>query len=88
MATDILKLIHEATNKANKGMIPFAEFMDLVLYHPQYGYYGSGQVAIGAEGDFFTTSSLGADFGELLAEQLIQMPEIFSVISKRIIQRL
>lgn len=79
MATDILKLIHEATNKANKGMIPFAEFMDLVLYHPQYGYYGSGQVAIGAEGDFFTTSSLGADFGELLAEQLIQMQDILQL---------
>ena len=47
--------------------ITVAEFMDLALYHPDYGYYGSGQVAIGAEGDFFTASSLGADFGELLA---------------------
>jgi SAM-dependent MidA family methyltransferase len=53
--------------------ITFAEFMDLALYHPDYGYYGSGQVAIGAEGDFFTASSLGPDFGELLAEQLAEM---------------
>jgi SAM-dependent MidA family methyltransferase len=66
--------------------ITFAEFMNLALYHPDYGYYGSGQVAIGAEGDFFTASSLGADFGELFAEQLAEMwlildhPKPFQVI--------
>jgi SAM-dependent MidA family methyltransferase len=66
--------------------ITFAEFMNLALYHPDYGYYGSGQVAIGAKGDFFTSSSLGADFGELLAEQLAEMwlildyPKPFQVI--------
>ena len=66
--------------------ITFAEFMDLALYHPDYGYYSSGQVAIGAKGDFFTSSSLGADFGELLAEQLAEIwlildrPEAFQVV--------
>ncbi|MFM7571920.1 MAG: class I SAM-dependent methyltransferase [Snowella sp.] len=66
--------------------ITFAEFMALALYHPDDGYYSSGQVAIGAEGDFFTASSLGADFGELLAEQLAEMwgildyPKPFQVI--------
>jgi SAM-dependent MidA family methyltransferase len=66
--------------------ITFAEFMDLALYHPEYGYYGSGQVAIGAEGDFFTASSLGPDFGELLAEQLAEIwlildyPKLFQVV--------
>lgn len=66
--------------------ITFAEFMALALYHPDYGYYGSGQVAIGAEGDFFTSSSLGPDFGELLAEQLAEIwlildrPEAFQVV--------
>ena len=66
--------------------ITFAEFMDLALYHPDYGYYSSGQVAIGAEGDFFTASSLGPDFGELLAEQLAEIwlildyPKPFQVV--------
>jgi len=66
--------------------ITFAEFIDLALYHPDYGYYGSGQVAIGADGDFFTASSLGPDFGELLAEQLAEIwlildrPEPFQVV--------
>ncbi|GAB4235583.1 MAG: SAM-dependent methyltransferase [Stanieria sp.] len=53
--------------------ITFAEFMDVVLYHPQYGYYRSGVVEIGSKGDFFTASSLGKDFGELLAIQFVEM---------------
>jgi SAM-dependent MidA family methyltransferase len=56
--------------------ITFAEYMDLVLYHPEYGYYSSGTVEIGKAGDFFTSSSLGADFGELLAQQLVEIWEI------------
>jgi SAM-dependent MidA family methyltransferase len=56
--------------------ITFAEYMDLVLYHPQHGYYSSGKVEIGSAGDFFTSASLGADFGELLAEQFQQMWQV------------
>ncbi|NEO83347.1 MAG: class I SAM-dependent methyltransferase [Spirulina sp. SIO3F2] len=50
--------------------------MDLVLYDPEHGYYSQHQTAIGSRGDFFTSVSLGADFGELLAVQLVQMWEI------------
>jgi len=57
--------------------ITFAEFMDMALYHPEYGYYSGDAVKIGFQGsDFFTSPNLGADFGELLAEQFIQMWEI------------
>ena len=55
---------------APQQQITFAEYMQLALYHPQYGYYSSGKVSIGSQGDFFTSSSLGRDFGELLALQL------------------
>ncbi|MBF2029332.1 MAG: class I SAM-dependent methyltransferase [Oscillatoriales cyanobacterium C42_A2020_001] len=47
--------------------------MEWVLYHPQHGYYASGPSKIGATGDFFTSPHLGADFGELLAKQFVQM---------------
>ncbi|MEO0949368.1 MAG: SAM-dependent methyltransferase, partial [Cyanobacteria bacterium J06641_5] len=55
----------------------FAEFMELALYHPECGYYSAGTVAIGGEGgDFFTSGSLGADVGELLAEQFLELWKI------------
>ncbi len=56
--------------------ITFAEYMDLALYHPTLGYYASSAARIGAQGDFFTSPHLGKDFGELLAEQFIQMWEL------------
>lgn len=55
------------------SQITFAEYMDLALYHPQYGYYAAAPTKIGATGDFFTAPHLGSDFGELLAEQFVQM---------------
>jgi SAM-dependent MidA family methyltransferase len=60
--------------------------MDLVLYHPEYGYYSSGVVQLGKQGDFFTSVGLGKDFGELLAIQLQEMwqklgyPKLFTVV--------
>lgn len=56
--------------------LTFAEYMDLALYHPEHGYYATNATVIGASGDFFTSPHLGADFGELLAEQFVQMWEI------------
>ncbi|MEA5579946.1 class I SAM-dependent methyltransferase [Nodularia harveyana UHCC-0300] len=60
-----------------QGRITFADFMEMALYHPEYGYYSSHAVKIGFQGgDFFTSPHLGADFGELLAVQFLQMWEI------------
>ncbi len=57
--------------------ITFAQFMEMALYHPEYGYYSSDAVKIGfKDSDFFTSPNLCADFGELLAEQFLQMWEI------------
>ncbi|MBV8884745.1 MAG: SAM-dependent methyltransferase, partial [Chroococcidiopsidaceae cyanobacterium CP_BM_RX_35] len=50
--------------------------MELVLYEPQHGYYATKAIDIGPQGDFFTSPHLGVDFGELLAEQFLQMWEI------------
>jgi SAM-dependent MidA family methyltransferase len=66
-------LIRDRIAQSSPPQIAFAEFMNLVLYEPNFGYYGSGNVQIGARGDFFTSVSLGADFGELLAEQFVQI---------------
>jgi len=49
------------------GFIPFVDYMDLVLYHPQYGYYTHPRKRIGKDGDFITSVSIGRCFGKLLA---------------------
>lgn len=49
------------------GRITFAEYMDLALYHPEYGYYSAGVVALGRGGDFTTSPEVDPAFGALLA---------------------
>ena len=75
----LVKSICDRLAESPHQQLTFSEYMDLVLYHPQYGYYASGKTPIGATGDFFTSSSLGKDFGELLA---IQFAEIWEILGK------
>ncbi|VEP11892.1 conserved hypothetical protein [Hyella patelloides LEGE 07179] len=82
----LYKIVSEKIRNSPQSRITFAEYQDVVLYDPNYGYYSSGKVNIGSKGDFFTASSLGKDFGELLAIQLAEMwhklncPETFAVV--------
>lgn len=70
-------VIAEQIANSPQRRITFAEYMDLALYHPEYGYYSSNAVKIGfKDSDFFTSPSFGTDFGELLAVQFVQMWEI------------
>lgn len=61
--------------QSKQQRIPFAEFMALALYHPQ-GYYSTRSNLIGPQGDFITSPHMGHDFGELLAEQFVDMWQI------------
>jgi SAM-dependent MidA family methyltransferase len=64
--TPLLQVIHQEISEAG-GAIPFRRFMELALYHPEYGYYASGRARVGKEGDFFTSVSVGSIYGRLLA---------------------
>lgn len=50
------------------GIMPFDQFMGLALYHPVVGYYRSEKkrVGYGRGTDFYTASTTGALFGELI----------------------
>jgi SAM-dependent MidA family methyltransferase len=66
---------------AQSGPIPFVRFMELALYHPQFGYYmrrpdGANHERIGWSGDFYTSSDVYPIFGRALAEQARQMDEL------------
>ncbi len=57
------------------GVLPFDEFMHFALYHPTLGYYRQPRVRVGyGRGtDFFTASTSGAVFGELVAAATVQL---------------
>ena len=53
------------------GSISFYKYMDLVLNDPENGFYSTGKLNIGKDGDFCTSPSLGNDFARLLAIQVV-----------------
>ena len=55
------------------GRITFAEFMNLALYHPEYGYYSSEKIKLGKKGDYYTSPLVHKIFGELLCKQIAEM---------------
>ncbi len=66
----ILNQIHR------KGKIPFSEFMDLCLYHPDHGYYRTRGEKIGKEGDYYTSPCVHPVFGRLIGKQLQEMDSL------------
>jgi SAM-dependent MidA family methyltransferase len=66
----LIELIRAEIQK--RGPVSFAWFMQQALYHPEHGYYSSGQCTIGRRGDYFTNVSVGPLFGQLLAAQFVE----------------
>ena len=71
---DLIEFVREKIRQ--DGPVAFAWFMEQALYHPQFGYYSSGQCQIGRRGDYFTNVSVGPLFGRMLASQFAEMWEI------------
>ena len=59
-----------------KGPISFVDFMRFALYDPDGGYYTSGVIHVGADGDFYTAPAAHPAFGAMLALQLERMWEL------------
>ncbi|GCL34121.1 hypothetical protein PA905_29090 [Planktothrix agardhii CCAP 1459/11A] len=73
---NLCNFIAQKIKENPQNRITFADYMNWVLYHPEYGYYSINKPKLGAEGDFVTSPYLGSDFGEMLAEQFFQIWEI------------
>lgn len=60
---------------AEDGFIRFDQFMALALYQPEEGYYRRQRTRVGrtASADFFTASSLGPVFGELVVASCVTL---------------
>ena len=64
-----------------RGPLTVAAFMDLALYHPEFGYYARAARRSGRAGDFFTSVDVGPLFGELLALQIVEMAALLQARS-------
>ena len=55
-----------------RGPLTFAEFMEIALYHPRWGYYARPADPVGSrrEGDYYTAPSRHPAFGSLLGRQV------------------
>ncbi len=73
----LLGLIREQIHGG--GPLTAAAFIDLALYHPEFGYYSRAGRRSGRGGDFFTSVDVGLLFGELLA---VQIAECFDYLSR------
>ena len=53
--------------------IPFSEFMNQSLYHPDYGYYTNKANIFGDQGDFITSPITSSIFGECISNEFINI---------------
>lgn len=61
------KLIKSRILEKQGCLITYAEFIELALYHPKFGYYMKKGDKIGRAGDFITTSNFADIYGSLMA---------------------
>ena len=57
----------------NKDGIPFSEFMEISLYHQDYGYYMNKKQIFGKKGDFITSPINSTLFGESISNEFINL---------------
>ena len=57
-------------NIKNFGSISLKDFLNIVLYHDQYGYYSNNNI-IGKKGDFITSPEISQVFGEIVSNPLL-----------------
>jgi SAM-dependent MidA family methyltransferase len=62
-------------------VISFARFMELALYHPEWGYYSTEHFHLGEHGDFTTAPEISSLFAQCLARQIQQIHQSLALPS-------
>ena len=57
----------------NQSKISFSEFMEISLYHKDYGYYTSKKQIFGKNGDFITSPINSSLFGESISNEFMNL---------------
>mgnify|MGYP000011478320 FL=1 len=71
MKSPIELYLADRINSQNE--IPFSEFMEISLYHKDYGYYTSKKQIFGKNGDFITSPINSSLFGESISNEFINL---------------
>ncbi len=61
------------TGIGREGPVTFRDFMEAALYDPNHGYYQTGRVQIGPDGDYYTSSNVHPAFGAVLARAFVDL---------------
>lgn len=76
--------LHDILKQAcSKSPLTYRDYIQIVLYHPEYGYYSKKRHRVGrsSQTDFYTSESLGKIFAELVlsaAKELLKATNIAS----------
>ena len=68
----IMAYLHQQYEE-KKGLLSFADFMNIALYAPGLGYYSAGKIKIGQQGDFVTAPEISPLFSQCVANQCKQL---------------
>lgn len=68
----IIEFISKAIHQ-HGGLLSFADYMEIALYHPTLGYYNSEAFDIGKHGDFTTAPEITPLFAKCYARQYQQL---------------
>jgi SAM-dependent MidA family methyltransferase len=63
----LIEFIRYQIRQSAEQAISFRDYMELCLYHPEFGYYTNTKEKVGKAGDFYTSVALGGLMGETLA---------------------
>ena len=71
-------------NMLQYGDLPFRDFVEVALYHPEFGYYTRARSPVGKEGDFITGPSLSPAFsfaiGNLVRDFVRRNTDVVSTV--------
>ncbi|MFN8770648.1 MAG: class I SAM-dependent methyltransferase [Neisseriaceae bacterium] len=65
-------IIREEIDNSN-GSIPFSKYMELALYHKEFGYYNNLLFKFGSAGDFVTAPLVSELFAKCLSNQVTEL---------------
>lgn len=69
----MLNLLTDYIENTPQKMISYADYIELALYHSEYGYYMKDKEKIGPGGDFITTSNVSDIYGRTISRWFHQM---------------